>query len=56
MKECDVPVLRSKTVTNFEDAKRAAEELLYPVIIRVAYTLGGRVAELPIMKLNFTKL
>ena len=42
MKECDVPVLRSKTVTNFEDAKRAAEELLYPVIIRVAYTLGGR--------------
>ena len=42
MKECGVPVLRSKTVTNFEDAKRAAEELLYPVIIRVAYTLGGR--------------
>ena len=42
MKECQVPVLRSKTVTNFEDAKKAAEELLYPVIIRVAYTLGGR--------------
>ncbi|MHA7646965.1 carbamoyl-phosphate synthase (glutamine-hydrolyzing) large subunit [Nitrosopumilus sp. S4] len=42
MKECDVPVLRSKTVTNFEDAKKAAEELNYPVIVRVAYTLGGR--------------
>lgn len=42
MIESDVPVLRSKTVTNFQDAKQAAEELLYPVIVRVAYTLGGR--------------
>ena len=42
MGESNVPVLRSKTVTNFEDAKIAAEELCYPVIIRVAYTLGGR--------------
>ena len=37
-----VPVLKSRTVTNFADAKNAAEELSYPVIIRVAYTLGGR--------------
>ncbi len=42
MKECGMPVLKSKTVTNFDDAKKAAEELAYPVIIRVAYTLGGR--------------
>ncbi|MBA4718749.1 MAG: carbamoyl-phosphate synthase (glutamine-hydrolyzing) large subunit [Nitrosopumilus sp.] len=42
MNELGVPVLRSKTVTNFDDAKKAAEELSYPVIIRVAYTLGGR--------------
>ncbi len=42
MKGCGMPVLRSNTVTNFEDAKKAAEELSYPVIIRVAYTLGGR--------------
>ena len=42
MKECGVPVLKSKTVTNFEDAKVAAKELGYPVIIRVAYTLGGK--------------
>jgi len=42
MNECNVPVLKSKTVRNFEDAKKAAEELTYPVIIRVAYTLGGR--------------
>ena len=42
MREANVPVLKSKTVTNFEDAKKVAEELSYPVIIRVAYTLGGR--------------
>jgi len=42
MIECGIPVLKSKTVTNFDDAKKAAEELNYPVIIRVAYTLGGK--------------
>ncbi len=42
MTEVGVPVLKSRTVTNFEDAKKTAEELNYPVIIRVAYTLGGR--------------
>jgi len=42
MGESGVPVLKSKTVNNFDDAKKAAEELVYPVIIRVAYTLGGR--------------
>jgi carbamoyl-phosphate synthase large subunit len=42
MRASQVPILNSKTVTNFEDAKKAAKELSYPVIIRVAYTLGGR--------------
>lgn len=42
MTEAGVPVLKSRTVTNFDDAKKTAEELGYPVIIRVAYTLGGR--------------
>ena len=42
MNEAGVPVLKSKTVTNFQDAKKVAVELSYPVIIRVAYTLGGR--------------
>ncbi len=42
MKESGVPVLKSETVTNFEDAKKVAIDLCYPVIIRVAYTLGGR--------------
>ena len=42
MKQCGMPVLKSRTVNNFEDAKKTAEELSYPVIVRVAYTLGGR--------------
>jgi carbamoyl-phosphate synthase large subunit len=42
MAECGVPILKSKTVNSFTDAKKVAEELGYPVIIRVAYTLGGK--------------
>ena len=42
MVECDVPVLKSKTVHTFDDAKKVASELGYPVIVRVAYTLGGK--------------
>ncbi|MGI0027603.1 MAG: carbamoyl phosphate synthase large subunit, partial [Nitrosopumilaceae archaeon] len=42
MVECGVPVLKSKTVYNFDEAKKIAAELGYPVIIRVAYTLGGK--------------
>ena len=42
MNQCGIPVLNSKTVSNFDQAKKAAQELGYPVIIRVAYTLGGK--------------
>ena len=42
MVECGVPVLRSRTVTDFEGAREAAAGLGYPVIVRVAYTLGGK--------------
>ena len=42
MVECGVPVLRSRTVTDFAGAREAAAELGYPVIVRVAYTLGGK--------------
>ena len=42
MTECQVPVLKSRTVNTFEQAKKVAEDLGYPVIIRVAYTLGGK--------------
>ena len=42
MGNCGVPVLTSGTVTNFDDAKVVAERLGYPVIVRVAFTLGGK--------------
>ena len=42
MIKCGIPVLKSKTVYNFEEAKQVAKDLGYPVIIRVAYTLGGK--------------
>ena len=42
MNQCDVPVLKSKTVRTFDEAKKVAKDLEYPVIIRVAYTLGGK--------------
>ncbi len=42
MVDCNVPVLKSKTVHTFDDAKKVAEDLGYPVIVRVAYTLGGK--------------
>ena len=42
MVQCGVPVLKSKTVTSFVQAAAAARDLGYPVIVRVAYTLGGK--------------
>lgn len=39
--EIDVRTIKSEAVTTVEDAKRVANELGYPVIIRAAYTLGG---------------
>ncbi|MEI7595394.1 MAG: carbamoyl-phosphate synthase (glutamine-hydrolyzing) large subunit [Bacteroidota bacterium] len=40
--EIDVNTIKSEAVTNFEDAKKAANNLGYPLIIRAAYTLGGQ--------------
>lgn len=42
MLKSDVPVLTSFAVNSLEEATAAAKEIGYPVIIRVAYTLGGR--------------
>ena len=42
MQKSGVPVLKGKTVQHFVDAKKVEEELGYPVIVRVAYTLGGK--------------
>lgn len=39
--EIDVKTIKSEAVENIEEARRAAKELGYPVIIRAAYALGG---------------
>lgn len=39
--EIDVKTIKSEAVDNIADARRAAQELGYPVIIRAAYALGG---------------
>lgn len=39
--EINVKTIKSQAVENIEDARRAAKELGYPVIIRAAYALGG---------------
>lgn len=41
LNEIDVKTIKSEAVETIEDARRAARELGYPVIIRAAYALGG---------------
>ena len=41
LNEIDVKAIKSEAVENAADARRAAAELGYPVIIRAAYALGG---------------
>ena len=41
MNEINVKTIKSEAVENAEDARRAAKELGYPVIVRAAYALGG---------------
>lgn len=41
LNEIDVKTIKSQAVDNIEDARKAAKELGYPVIIRAAYALGG---------------
>ena len=41
LNEIGVKTIKSEAVENAEDARRAAKELGYPVIIRAAYALGG---------------
>ncbi|WP_289226512.1 carbamoyl-phosphate synthase (glutamine-hydrolyzing) large subunit [uncultured Bacteroides sp.] len=40
-REIDVKTIKSEAVENADDARRAARELGYPVIVRAAYALGG---------------
>ena len=41
LNEIDVKTIKSEAVENAEDARRAARELGYTVIVRAAYALGG---------------
>ena len=41
LNEIDVKTIKSEAVENVADARRAAKELGYPVIVRAAYALGG---------------
>ena len=42
MLRASIPIPKSKSATSIEEAVKAAEEIGYPVMIRVAYTLGGK--------------
>ena len=41
LNEIDVKTIKSEACENIEQARRAARELGYPVIVRAAYALGG---------------
>ena len=41
LNEIDVKTIKSEACENIEQARRAADELGYPVILRAAYALGG---------------
>ena len=41
LNEINVKTIKSEAVENAEDARHAAKELGYPVIVRAAYALGG---------------
>ena len=42
MQKSDVPVLPSSAAYSISEAIKIAEQIGYPVIVRVAYTLGGK--------------
>ncbi len=42
MIKANIPIPKSKSATSLQEAIALAEEIGYPVIIRVAYTLGGK--------------
>ncbi|MHA1988235.1 MAG: carbamoyl-phosphate synthase (glutamine-hydrolyzing) large subunit, partial [Promethearchaeota archaeon] len=42
MEESNVKVCKSKAVNSYSEALKAVEEIGFPCMIRVAYTLGGR--------------
>ena len=53
LNEINVKTIKSEAVENAEDARRAAKELGYPVIVRAAYALGGLGSGSVTMKSNW---
>ena len=52
--EIDVKTIKSEAVENAADARRAAAELGYPVIVRAAYRWGAWVPVSATMRKNWT--
>ena len=42
LEQCEIPRPKGHTVFNAEEAKKAANELGYPVLVRPSYVLGGQ--------------
>lgn len=42
LEECEIPRPRGETVYKVKEAKEAANRLLYPVLVRPSYVLGGQ--------------
>ena len=42
MELSDCPVCKSKAVNSYNEAKKVAEEFGFPLMLRVAYVLGGK--------------
>jgi len=46
LEQCQIPRAKGQTVFTAEEAKKAANELGYPVLVRPSYVLGGRGMEI----------
>lgn len=46
LEELDIPIPEGKTAFSFEQARRIANEIGYPVLVRPSYVLGGRAMEI----------
>ena len=48
LEQCEIPRPKGHTVFTAEEAKKAANELGYPVLVRPSYVLGGQGMQIPI--------
>ncbi|MCL2144222.1 MAG: carbamoyl-phosphate synthase large subunit [Endomicrobia bacterium] len=46
LEKLEIPQAQSGTATSFKEAKKVAEEIGYPVMVRPSYVLGGRAMEI----------